>query len=69
MIETDMDKFQVLERSLKGERAVDEQTFASLSVLQERLDGLKRSSDMFDGVEFSPEAKKLMNRKKASLVC
>ena len=69
MIDSDMDNFEVLAGSLKGERAVDEQTFVSLSILQERLESLHSSGDDFSDIDFSPEVKELMNRKKASLVC
>jgi len=69
MIESDSSHFQVVEGSLKNERSVDEQTFSCLSVLQERLERLKASSDMFGDIDFSPDVKELMRRKKESLVC
>jgi len=59
MLETN--HWQVVARSLNGEREVDEQTFASVAVLAERLEQLKRSDIAFSEVEFSPAVKKLQN--------
>jgi hypothetical protein len=59
MLETASNHWQVVARSLNGEREVDEQTFASVAVLAERLEQLKRSDIAFSEVEFSPAVKKL----------
>jgi hypothetical protein len=59
MMEMDSNHCQVAGRSLSGERAVDEQTFASLEVLGERLERLKALNNGFDGVTFSREVMEL----------
>ncbi len=59
MIGTDLKHCQILGKSISGERAVDEQTFASLAILGERLDRLKKFDRLFSGVEFSSAVKKL----------
>jgi hypothetical protein len=59
MLETASNHWQVVARSLNGEREVDEQTFASVAVLAERLEQLKRSDIAFSEVEFSPAVKRL----------
>jgi hypothetical protein len=59
MLETN--HWQVVARSLNGEREVDEQTFASVAALTERLEQLKRSDSIFSEVELSPAVKKLQN--------
>ena len=62
MIEADLNHCQILEKSLNGERAVDEQTFASLTILGERL---KKLDNIFEGVEFSPAVERLKAQKNA----
>ncbi len=59
MMETDSNHCQVVGRSLSGERAVDEQTFASLEILGERLERLKENDKAFEGVAFSREVMEL----------
>ena len=49
----------VVSETLAGDRAADEQTYASLAVLTERLDAIKGSSSLFDGIQFSPYAERL----------
>jgi len=66
MIEAD--HCQIVQKSLSGERAVDEQTFASLAVLGERLERLKKLEGVFEDVTFSDDALKLMKRKNAVVV-
>ncbi len=65
MIEVDMSHSQIVERSLTGERAVDEQTFASLTILSERLEHLKNNDKIYDSVTFSPDVKGLKARNRA----
>jgi hypothetical protein len=62
MIESDSKHYQIVEKSLAGDRAVDEQTFASLEILSERLEHLKNADRMFDGVTFSPQVMDLKAR-------
>ncbi len=59
---------QIVEESLTGERAVDEQTFASLAILNERLERLKKLDEIFGDVTFSPDVKKLSRRRGAVAV-
>ncbi len=68
MIEMDSNHCRIVEKSLTGERAVDEQTFASLAILTERLEQLKKLDGLFSSVEFSPAVKKLKTRKNAVAV-
>jgi len=49
---------QVVGASLTGKRPVDEQTYASVAVLNERLERL-RQSPLFAGVTFSPQVEQL----------
>jgi hypothetical protein len=62
MIESDSKHYKIVEKSLAGERAVDEQTFASLEILSERLKHLKSVDSIFDGVIFSPQVMDLKAR-------
>ena len=68
MIEAGSNHFQILRDSIVGKRAVDEQTFASLAILTERLERLKKLDKVFDRVAFSPGVKKLAGQKKAVAV-
>ena len=64
MIEADGNHCRIVEESLSGERAVDEQTFASIAVLDERLKRLKKLDETFDRIEFSPAVKRLKKQKR-----
>ena len=68
MIEADGNHCRIVEESLSGERAVDEQTFASIAVLDERLKRLKKLDETFDRIEFSPAVKRLKKRRSAVAV-
>jgi len=59
------DHCRIVSRSLTGEREVDEETFASLTILTERLERLKKLDDVFSDIDFSSDMKKLKGRKKA----
>ncbi len=63
MIEVNSNHCQIVEKSLAGEIAVDEQTFASLTILTERLERLKKLDKIFYNVEFSTAVKKLEAQK------
>jgi hypothetical protein len=52
MIESDSKHYQIVEKSLAGDREVNEQTFTSLAILSERLEHLKKVDKIFDGVTF-----------------
>jgi len=64
MMELYPDHFEVVTNSLNGTRAIDEQTFASLEVLNDRLERVKKLGGRFTGVVFSPAAEHL--RKQSS---
>ena len=68
MIGTDSNHCRIVAESLAGKREVNEQTFTSLAILDERLERLKSLSETFSGVEFSPDAAKLISRKNAIAV-
>ena len=53
---------QIVENSLNGEKAVDEQTFAALEILKERLERLKKLNPGFDSIEFSAAVKRLLKQ-------
>ena len=59
MFESVSRHFQIVARSLNGEREIDEQTFASLAVLAERLEHLKRTDKAFSKVAFSAGVERL----------
>ncbi len=59
------DHFQIVEMSINGRRAVDEQTLSSVAVLGERLARLKKTNKAFNKVGFSPAVKKLERHHKA----
>jgi len=63
MIKVDSNHCQIVEKSITGERAVDEQTFASLTILTERLQRLKKLGKTFSNITFSPAVKKLTRQK------
>ncbi len=50
---------RIVNESLSGERETDEQTFASLAILSERLEHLKKFNGLFANVGFSPDVKRL----------
>jgi hypothetical protein len=56
---------RIVAESLAGKRDVDEQTFASLAILDERLERLRNLGGAFSGIEFSPDAAKLLKQKNA----
>ena len=68
MIETDWNHCRIVRMSLAGERAVDEQTFASLTILAERLKRLRKLGGMFSGITFSDSVKKQAGQKKAMAI-
>lgn len=65
MTEGGPNHWQIVSSSLTGRRAVDEQTRASVAVLDERLNRLRKLDKIFAHVEFSPDVKNLKDRKNA----
>jgi hypothetical protein len=59
MLELYPDHCEVVKDSLQGRRAIDEQTFASVAVLNERLQRVKKLDARFSRIEFSPAVKHL----------
>ena len=53
---------QIVRDSIAGERVVDEKTFASLTILAERLERLKKLGKNFSNVTFSSAVEELASR-------
>ena len=68
MIRMDSDHCQVVSESLRGQREVDDHTFAALAVLCERLERLKKFDEAFSGVTFSPEVEQLLGQRRTAPV-
>ena len=56
---------RIVRESLVGDRPVDEQTGVSMAILADRLERLKKSSDLFAGVAFSPYVQKMRRHAEA----
>jgi hypothetical protein len=66
----DFNHSELVQQSLVGERAIDEQTLTSIAVLSDRLERLKKMGDQFKGITFSPNIRKVIRRKeKSAAVC
>jgi hypothetical protein len=63
MIRTDSNHCSIVTESLAGKREIDEQTYASLTILDERLERLRKLNGIYSEVEFSPDAAKLLSKK------
>ena len=63
MIGTDSNHCRIVTEILAGKRKVDEQTLDSLTILEERLERLKKLNEIFSDVTFSPDAAKLLSQK------
>jgi len=68
MIGTDSNHYRIVAESLAAKREVNEQTFASLTILDERLERLKKLNGAFSGVAFSPDVERLLSQKNAVAV-
>ena len=64
MFVTGRNHFELLRESLCGRRETDENTFASIAVLKERMERLKQLDKSFSGVEFSPFVRRLARQHK-----
>lgn len=62
MIETEQNYYEVVNASLTGRRQVDEQTFASLDVLAERLELVRKLGPAFAKISLSSAARMLQRR-------
>jgi hypothetical protein len=61
MIDLYKDHCEVVKEALSGGRTIDEQTYASMAALNERLQRVKKMGPKFAIVEFSPAVRKLKN--------
>ena len=68
MIGMDSDHCRIVNESLSGKRDVDDQTFAAIEVLFERLELVKKIDDSFAGITFSPEVMELQKSRSAVAV-
>ncbi len=59
----------IMNKSLNGERDIDEQTFTSLNILTERLEKVKSLGGMFADVEFSQNIRKLAKKRSKVALC
>jgi len=64
----DSNHWQIVERTLAGQRPVDEETFASLAVLTERLHCLKKLGQPYSSIGFSSHVERLKAHKNAVTV-
>ncbi|UCF43018.1 MAG: hypothetical protein JSV99_10610 [Planctomycetota bacterium] len=64
----DSNHWQIVERTLAGQRPVDEETFASLEILTERLQRVKKLGKPFTDIGFSFYVDQLKERKNAVTV-
>ena len=62
MIGTDSNHCRIVAESLAGEKGVDEQTLASLAILDDRLERLKKLDEAFSGVAFSRAVEQLRSQ-------
>lgn len=62
MIGTDSNHCRIVAENLAGERGADEQTLASLAILDERLERLKKLDEAFSGVAFSRAVEQLRSQ-------
>ena len=68
MIGMDSNHCQIIKQSIAGARDVDEQTLASLAILSERLERVRKLDKVFGNVKFSPAVRKLSKRRNAVAV-
>lgn len=62
MMRTDSNHYRVVAESISGNREVDDQTLTSLTVLEEKLERLKKFDEMFSGIEFSSAVRKILDQ-------
>ena len=65
----ELHEIQIVGESLCGQREIDEQTYASVSILAERLERVKNFGKGFSEISFSPEVEALTKQKIATAVC
>jgi hypothetical protein len=61
MMDLFADHCEVVNETLSGKRNADEQTLASVAILNDRLQRVKKLGSRFSRIEFSPAARQLKN--------
>ena len=61
MMDLFADHCEVVNETLSGKRVVDEQTLASVAILNDRLERVKKLGSRFSRIEFSPDVRQLKN--------
>jgi hypothetical protein len=69
MMQTDVDHCQIVADSISGRRTTDEQTFASLTILTERLERLKQMGGPLADIDLSPDVRKLARKNRHAVAC
>jgi hypothetical protein len=69
MLEAECNHFEVITKSLTGDRPTDEETFSSTAVLAQRLERLKKSNPLFEKVGFSEQVEELALCEMISAIC
>lgn len=64
MLVMEPNHFELVKESLSGRREIDEDTFASLEVLRERMERLRGLDKSFSGIGFSPFVRRLVRQHK-----
>jgi hypothetical protein len=64
----DSNHWQIVDRTLAGRRPTDDETFASLAILTERLQRVKKLGKPFANIEFSSYVEGLKAQKNAVTV-
>jgi hypothetical protein len=62
MVQMESDHWRVLKEALSSDCPIDEQTLASLSILTEQMERVRRSHPLLAAVGFSPSVKELSRR-------
>lgn len=62
MYTSEPDHFEIVRDSLAGARTTDEQTFASINTLAERLDNVRKLHRALIDIEFSPYVQALIEQ-------
>jgi hypothetical protein len=68
MTRMEFDSLKVVTESLEGKRNVDEDTFASVAILSDKLERLRKISKKYCAVEFSPYVKNIMAKEKVMAI-
>ena len=61
--------FQAVTDCISGIRPTDEESLSSIAILADRLERLKRSSNIFSGISFSDEAEEFAACQAMTMLC